>query len=125
EVHDAKISLIQKEKQLARLKAENDTLQTYLAENKKSIISKAREEARTIISNANKVVENTIAGIRESQADKARTKALRNQLDRELDKYKPAKEKVAPAKQKTSETVAIQVGDWVKILGTGSEAEVI
>lgn len=125
EVHDAKVSLIQKEKQLARLKAENDALQTYLAENKKSIISKAREEARTIISNANKVVENTIAGIRESQADKARTKALRNQLDRELDKHKPAKEKAAPAKQKTSETVAIQVGDWVKILGTGSEAEVI
>jgi len=125
EVHDAKISLGQKEKQLARLKAENDTLQAYLEENKKSIISKAREEARTIIRDANKLVENTISGIRESQADKAKTKALRKQLDQELDKHSPEQEKIVPVKQKTSETVAIQVGDWVKILGTGNEAEVI
>src|SRR5690606_18819919 len=108
EVHDAKISLMQKEKQLARLKAETDTLQTYLVENKKRIIGKAQEEARTIIRDANKLVENTISGIRESQADKARTKALRKQLHQELDKYQPAKEKAAPAKQKAAETVAIQ-----------------
>src|SRR5690606_6271083 len=89
-------------------------------------IGKAREEARTIIRNANKVVENTISGIRQNQADKEKTKALRKQLDRELNKLMPSSESVSgTAKQKTSEPVHIQVGDWVKILGTGSEAEVI
>lgn len=125
EVHDARVSLMQKEKQLERLKAENDALQMYLEENKKSIINKAREEARNIIRDANKLVENTISGIRESQADKAKTRELRKQLNRELDKHQQAKVKAVPPKQKPTETVAIQVGDWVKILGTGSEAEVI
>ncbi|MEC3879848.1 endonuclease MutS2 [Parapedobacter sp. 10938] len=126
EVYDAKVSLSRKEEQLARLKAENDTLQTYLEENKKTIINKAKEEARAIIQNANKLVENTISGIRESQADKAKTKTLRKELDRELEKNAPSTTKSAGgAKQKPEETVAIQVGDWVKILGTGNEAEVI
>lgn len=126
EVHEAKVALIQKEKQLERLKAENETLQAYLEENKRSIISKAKEEARTIIRDANKLVENTISGIRESQAEKAKTKALRKQLDQELEKNRPADKKAPqPVKQKTAETVAIQVGDWVKIVGTGTEAEVI
>src|SRR5690606_7925023 len=125
EVHDEKSSLRQKEKQLPLLKAENDTLQASLEENKKSIINKAREEARNIIRDANKLVENTISGIRESQADKAKTRELRKQLDRELDKHQQAKAKAVPPKQKPTEMVAIQVGDWVKILGTGSEAEVI
>src|SRR5690606_16702034 len=98
EVHDAKVTLSQKERQLERLKAENDDLQAYLEENKKTIISKAREEARTIIRNANKLVENTISGIRESQADKAKTKALRKQLDQEVDKHMAVSEKSAPAK---------------------------
>lgn len=125
EVHDAKVALGQKEKQLSRLKTENETLQTYLEENKKTIINKAREEARAIIRNANKLVENTISDIRESQADKEKTKALRKQLDHELAKHTTKPKVVPTAKQKSPETVAIQVGDWVKILGTGNEAEVI
>ncbi len=125
DVHDERVSLNQKEKQLTRLKAENDALQAYLEDNKKTIISKAREEAQAIIRDANKLVENTISGIRESQADKLKTKMLRKQLGQELDRHAPAKEKgETPAKQKMPE-VAIQVGDWVKILETGSEAEVI
>ncbi|MFB2120131.1 endonuclease MutS2 [Parapedobacter sp. 2B3] len=125
DVHDERVSLNQKEKQLTRLKAENDALQAYLEDNKKTIISKAREEAQAIIRDANKLVENTISGIRESQADKLKTKMLRKRLGQELDRHAPAKEKgETPAKQKMPE-VAIQVGDWVKILETGSEAEVI
>src|SRR5690606_10222918 len=47
------------------------------------------------------------------------------QLDHELAKHTTKPKVVPTAKQKSPETVAIQVGDWVKILGTGNEAEVI
>lgn len=124
EIHDAKIAISQKEKQLARLKEENETLQNYLEENKKTIISTAREEAREIIRNANKLVENTISGIRESQADKEKTKALRKELDEEL-KRNISNKKSSVSKQSLPEAVTIQVGDWVKIIGTDNEAQVI
>ena len=124
EIHDAKLTIGQKERQLARLKEENEALQAYLEENKKTIISKAREEAREIIGNANKLVENTISGIRESQAEKERTKALRKRLDEELSRHTSNKN-TPVSKQNPSETVAIKVGDWVKIVGTDNEAQVI
>jgi len=126
DVYDAKISIAQKERQLARLKADNEQLQAYLEDNKKTIINKAKEEAREIIRNANKLVENTISDIKASQADKQTTKLLRQQLDAELNKHtdRPAIP-VPKSKQITSQTVSIEVGDWVKIPGTGNEAEVI
>ncbi len=127
DIYDAKVAIAQQERQLARLKAENEQLQAYLEENKKTIIGKAREEAREIVRNANKVVENTIAGIKESQADKERTRALRKQLDEETKKH--AEAPVAPSRSKPiaapAESAPLQVGDWVKIAGTANEAQVI
>ncbi len=127
EVYDTKVAIAQKEQQLARLKADNEQLQTYLEENKKTILNKAKEEAREIIRNANKLVENTISGIKASQAEKQKTKLLRQQLDVELNKHinRPAASPSTAAKQIAPHEVSIQVGDWVKIPGTGNEAEVI
>lgn len=126
EVYDAKVAVAQKERQLARLKADNEQLQAYLEENKKTIINKAKEEAREIIRNANKLVENTISDIKASQADKQKTKLLRQQLDSELSKHTDRPTTTTPkAKQIASHPVSIEVGDWVKIPGTGNEAEVI
>jgi len=128
EVYDTKVAIAQKERQLARLKADNEQLQAYLEENKKTILNKAKEEAREIIRNANKLVENTISGIKASQADKQKTKMLRQQLNVELDKYtdRPAAlPSSKDAKQIAAQEVSIRVGDWVKIPGTGNEAEVI
>ena len=127
EVYDAKVAIAQKERQLARLKADNEQLQAYLEENKKTILHKAKEEARTIIRNANKVVENTISGIKASQADKQKTKLLRQQLDAELQKHTERRvmSSQTVAKQVPVQEVAVKVGDWVKIPATGNEAEVI
>ncbi|WP_257667845.1 endonuclease MutS2 [Parapedobacter tibetensis] len=124
-VYDAKTAIALKERQLALLKEENETLQTYLEENKKSIISKAREEAKEIIKNANKLVENTIAGIKESQADKDKTKMLRKQLDAELQKHTQETPKPEIHKQQPVADDHIEVGDWVQLLETGNEAQVI
>lgn len=125
EVHEAKVAIAQKERQLAQLQRENEQLQAYLEENKKSILRQAREEAKNILKDANKLVENTIAEIKESQADKSRTRALRKQLDAAREGHAGEAEKHLNTKQKASADAEIRVGDWVKILDTGSDAQVI
>lgn len=125
-IHEAQVAIAQKEKKLAQLQEENERLQAYLEENKLSILNKAKEQASDIIRNANRLVENTIAGIKESQADKEKTRALRKQLGAELDRHTAEPKKAQHAvKQNQAETVDIQVGDWVKIVSTGNEAQVI
>ncbi len=48
---------------------------------RKSIIEEARDEAREILAQANRKVENTIREIREAQAEKERTREVRRELD--------------------------------------------
>jgi DNA mismatch repair protein MutS2 len=66
--------------------AENEQLKSYLEENKKALIKEAKQQAKNIILNANKLVENTIAEIKSSNADKEKTRNLRENLNVELKK---------------------------------------
>ena len=74
-----------------------------------TLISEARQEAKNIILNANKLVENTISDIKSANADKEVTKNLREKLNSELAKntVKPVAAKPAPDE--------IKIGDWVKL----------
>ncbi len=120
EVFEARRSFQKKESQLERLVTENEELKSYLEENRKTLLKQARLEAQEILKNANKLVENTISEIKESKADKDKTKELRKALQSELEKnqVKPAaKAKAAPAE--------LQVGDWVKITDTGTVAQIM
>lgn len=62
------------------------TIQKYeqeieeLKRKRREIIQAARQQAEDIIQNSNAVVENTIREIREAQAEKERTKEIRNEL---------------------------------------------
>ena len=51
-----------------------------LASQRKQILAEAKEEAARVLAEANKKVENTIREIRESQAEKEKTRAIRKQL---------------------------------------------
>lgn len=51
-----------------------------LASQRKQILAEAKEEATRVLAEANKKVENTIREIRESQAEKEKTRAIRKQL---------------------------------------------
>ena len=66
------------EQQLARIKEE-----------RKEIISKAKDEAQRLIADANRQIENTIRTIKEAQAEKELTRLAR----RELDEFKDTVEK--------------------------------
>ena len=50
---------------------------------RKEVIREAQEKAQEIISTANKTVENTIRGIKENQADKEKTRQLRQRMEEE------------------------------------------
>ncbi len=48
---------------------------------RKEIITKAKDEAQSLLKESNRMIENTIRQIRESQAEKEKTKDLRQQLE--------------------------------------------
>ena len=110
EVLDAKLNLQKQERRANVLLRENEELKNYLEENKKALLREAKIQAKTIIQDANKLVENTIAEIKSSNADKETTRNLRENLNRELQKN-TVKPEIAPVK----EAPEIEVGDWVKL----------
>ncbi|WKK56854.1 endonuclease MutS2 [Sphingobacterium sp. BN32] len=125
EIYDTKTAISLREKELLNQQSEVKELQTYLDENRHSLLKEAKEEARQIIKNANKLVENTISEIKQAKADKEKTKDLRVGLQRASDslKEKPKEQAKATVVQASDEPIAI--GDWVRILETGNEAQVI
>ncbi|MXV16417.1 endonuclease MutS2 [Hufsiella ginkgonis] len=114
------------QKQERRVKAlidENEKLKAYLEENKKGILKAAKQEAQQIIQGANKLIENTISGIRESKADQQITRDLRENLRQEMKKNEVKEApKLAIAAQPAEE---LAQGDWVKLTDSDTIGQVI
>lgn len=70
----------QHEKRLEELMSEYEQEISGAKATRKEIISKAKNEAEHLLKESNKVIENTIRQIRESQAEKERTRDARQQL---------------------------------------------
>lgn len=126
EVYETRAAIRLREKEMVAQQGELNELKTYLDENRKQLLKEAKQEAQQIIKDANKLVENTISAIRSSAADKEQTKKLRAHLQQTAEglRDKPSKE---PEKAKPIQKgdVEVSVGDWVRIIDTGNEAEVI
>jgi DNA mismatch repair protein MutS2 len=121
EIYDTRIKLDRQQTQTDVLLAENEKLKAYLEENKKALIRDAKEEAKNIILNANRLVENTIAEIKSSNADKEKTRSLRENLTREVQKntVKPV------AIKQTAPSEELKPGDWVKLQDSDTTGQVI
>jgi DNA mismatch repair protein MutS2 len=121
EIFDTKIKLEKQQRQVNALLTENEKLKSYLEENKKSLIRDAKDQAKNIILNANKLVENTISEIKSSNADKEKTRTLRENLNIELQKntVKPVVVKTAPVDEE------LKPGDWVKLTDSETTGQVI
>ncbi|WP_296619275.1 endonuclease MutS2 [Marivirga sp.] len=126
---EAKIKEIQKrEGSLEKSAQDYDELNEFLKTQKKQIIIEAKQEAKSIIKEANKRVEQAIREIKESQADKERTKKARKQLTDYDQKMEPPVESKPPRPIKPSFKPAdgnIKVGDYVKIKGQDTIGEVL
>lgn len=123
-VYDTKQAIGKREKELVSLKEEYEELQTYLEDNKRLIIKEAKEQAKQILKDANKLVENTIADIKSAQADRDKTKEIRKNLNQAIDKHTTKPKEKAVTKIIDIDD-SIEVGDWVKIIDAGTEAQVL
>lgn len=134
-----------KEKQLEELTSSYETDLLAVEKDRKKIIREAKDEAERILNEANAQIENTIRSIREAQAEKEKTKAIRQSLGqfkeslkdqdalendkiaRKIEKLqsKKKKQKSTNQLQKSEENKAIEVGDNVRVKGQTSIGEVI
>lgn len=100
---------------------------------KKEILTKAKEEAQRLLADTNARIENTIREIRESQADKERTKQARESLSEFKTKVVQKEEKTPKLRKKRAKVVSkpntneapLQVGDAVRLIGQTSGGEVL
>lgn len=122
EIYDTRVKLDKQQRRVNDLLSENEKLKGYLEENRKNLMREAKQEAQNIILNANKLVENTIAGIKSSQADKETTRKLRENLNQELQKHQV---KPAQPKQTAAEDNELKPGDWVKLIDSDTTGQVM
>jgi DNA mismatch repair protein MutS2 len=135
ELDNEREALLLKEKQLQRadellssLIKKYEKLQSDLETNQKSILENARTEAKRLIEGSNSLIEKTIREIRQSQADKSKTKQLRLEMQEQAEKL----QKPVPGIAKTvnipePEPVVKsnpEIGDPVKIEGQSEIGEI-
>ncbi|MBI9035089.1 MAG: endonuclease MutS2 [Bacteroidales bacterium] len=111
-----------------------------LESTKKEIINQAKHEAKQIIKDSNKLVEQTIREIKESQAEKETTKKARERLVVRKDELKQGSNQISvemaeivksipkPPKPKVKSKAkpkSIEIGVVVKISGQDTKGEVI
>jgi DNA mismatch repair protein MutS2 len=76
-----RMSIRQHEKRLEELIGEYEKELSGAKSLRKEIISKAKDEAESLLKESNRMIENTIRQIKESQAEKEKTKEVRQQLE--------------------------------------------
>jgi DNA mismatch repair protein MutS2 len=74
-------SIRQQEKRLEELMAEYEKELSGAKTLRKEIITKAKDDAQRLLKESNRMIENTIRQIKESQAEKEKTKDIRQQLE--------------------------------------------
>ena len=143
----------QREKQMEDTIARYQSEMEELQKSRKEIIRQAKEEAERLLQESNARIENTIRTIKEAQAEKEKTRLVRQELAdfrqsmdnltskeqeekiaRKMEKLKEKqnrkKEKKqsdpqAPAKQQVPKVVPLAVNDSVRIKGQTSVGEIL
>ncbi len=121
--------------QLEKAKADQvffTEMKKNLKERQQEIIKKAKEDARILLSDTNKKIEQTIREIREGQAEKTKTKSLREELKQfEQNLITPTESsadevpELLPLEKKAEDlTAPLAVGDFVKLIDRGNYAKI-
>ncbi|MGD0342155.1 MAG: Smr/MutS family protein [Bacteroidales bacterium] len=143
-----RMNIRQHEKRLEELIEEYEKELSGAKSLRKEIITKAKDEAQNLLNESNRMIENTIRQIKESQAEKEKTKNIRQQLEefksgvagnikpvesetekkissltQRAKKYKPAVKQEATADQKKD--APLKVGDAVRMSDTLAAGEIV
>lgn len=129
---------------LERLNREYEEAMASVKQDRKKIITQAKQEAAQLITNANAQIEKTIKDIREAQASKEKTKAARQALEKsrqsidatseqavlsrrneKLARTKTKADKPAPIKEQKTNCQTIKLGAKVKMQGQSTYGEVL
>jgi DNA mismatch repair protein MutS2 len=122
------IELSIKERKLTKQLEDYNRLKTRLETNEKKIVNDAKQKAKTLIADANQMIESTIREIKENKADKEKTKTVRQNLEK-FNKVSLQPE-VIPDQEKPEdiyepEEGAIVPGSYVRITGQTAIGEVL
>jgi DNA mismatch repair protein MutS2 len=139
----------QHEKRLEELIEEYENELSGAKSLKKEIIAKAKDEAQNLLKESNRVIENTIRQIKESQAEKKKTKDIRQKLEEfkssVVDDLKPveshaekkiyslaekakkfkSKEKREEVSPEENDEKPLKVGDAVRMSDTMAAGEIV
>lgn len=145
----------QSEKRLQQVLSEYATELELTRDNRKKIIDEARKQAGEMLSGTNRMIENTIRRIRESQAEKEQTRKIREEfgefreglsgqsvedepkIRKKIDKVRQEEEKVKerrrrfgqlePARKVKKKQIdaTIRAGDYVVLKGQETPGEVV
>ncbi len=126
-----------KNEELSTLLQRNQALTLKLKEQEAKVLREAHAKAQALIDRANAKIEQTIREIRETQADKERTKAIRRELAEMLPEL-PVEEAEEIAEEEAMEGeyllpenpeplpgAAIAQGDWVMLKDSNSFGQVL
>lgn len=131
----------QKEKKIEELEERYEQELSDLSKQRKEVLREAKMESERILSQANAAIENTIRKIKESQADKEKTKAARQELQKrqkendaltekkhEIDlKIERIRQREKPQKEsvKSPEEPLFKVGQNVRIKGQSNVGSIL
>ncbi|MFC5269886.1 endonuclease MutS2 [Adhaeribacter terreus] len=120
EKHNAELE--KQQRKLDKAVKEYSALKDHLEESKTEIIREAKGKAKLLLKETNQQIESTISQIKNSQADKEKTREARQQLQEFTEK------KVAPEVKKVSRLAdnrPLQPGDKVTLIGQDSYGELV
>ncbi len=103
-----------------------EKLKKELEESRNKIMNEAKAKAQDIMSDTNKLIENTIREIRESQAQKEKTKKLRKKIDKQKEKIESISSRDKKRKSAYKKISGpLQKGDKVIIRGQQRIGEIL
>ena len=112
-----------------------ESLSSEIESKKTEILENAKKEALQLVDSSNKLIENTIREIRESQAEKEKTKNLRKKLSEKKEEIKTKvkrkelsvnrNEEIEKVKTKHNASSKIRLGDFVRIIEQDVKGEVL
>jgi DNA mismatch repair protein MutS2 len=126
--------LSDRERKTRLLQTEWEKKYADLENQKKKILNEARKKAAGLLEESNRRIEETIRQIRENEADKEKTKKLRQNLEQwKVENLPPQPRDINPEEKSDAEgrmeisvvEGAVQPGDFVRIKGTDSIGQLL